>query len=69
MDSKDIQSYLSSTASGKDSGRQKLTFDPITGKLKVSEEVEHPDSQVTVEMAKDGFFTRHPTTMEIADSF
>lgn len=57
MDSKDVQGYLANTVRGKDNGRQKLTFDPATGKLRVVEEVDNPDSQVTVDMARDGFFT------------
>ena len=33
--SKDVQGHLATVAAGKDTGRQKLTFDPTTGKLRV----------------------------------
>ena len=57
--SKDVQGHLETIAAGGDTGRQKLTFDPTTGKLKVVNANQNTgDSVVCTDMAAAGFFIR-----------
>lgn len=57
--SKDVQSHLANVALGRDTGRQKLTFDPTTGKLKVVNGTQNTgDNIVCTDMAAAGFFIR-----------
>ena len=55
--SKDVQGLLANVASGRDTGRQKLTFDPTTGKLRVvNQDQATGDNVVCTDMAAAGFF-------------
>ena len=57
--SKDIQGHLATVAAGGNTGRQKLAFDPTTGKLKVMNENQITgDNVVCTDMAKAGFFNQ-----------
>ena len=57
--SKDIQGHLEKIATGKDTGRQQLTFDPTTGKLRVVNANQNTgDNVVCTNMAAAGFFAR-----------
>ncbi len=57
--SKDVQGHLATVAAGKDTGRQKLTFDPTTGKLRVVNGNQATgDNVVCTDMAAAGFFLR-----------
>ena len=57
--SNDVQGHLETIAAGRDTGRQKLTFDPTTGKLKVVNANQNTgDSVVCTDMAEAGFFIR-----------
>ena len=55
--SKDVQGLMANVAAGKGTGRQKLTFDPTTGKLRVvNEDQATADNVVCTDMAAAGFF-------------
>lgn len=56
--SRDVQGHLEQVAAGNNTGRQKLTFDPTTGKLKVMDSTRaNGDNVVCTDMAAAGFFT------------
>ena len=55
--SRDVQGHLEKVAAGGATGRQKLVFDPASGKLKVANDGKIPaDNVVCTGMAAAGFF-------------
>lgn len=56
--SRDVQGHLQKVATGANTGRQKLAFDPTTGKLKVVDQANTGDNVVCTDMAAAGFFLR-----------
>jgi hypothetical protein len=56
---KDVQGLMANVAAGRGTGRQKLTFDPTTGKLRVvNEDQATGDNVVCTDMAAAGFFIK-----------
>ena len=56
--SRDVQGHLEQVAAGKNTGQQKLTFDPTTGILQVMNSTRvNRDNVVCTDMAAAGFFT------------